>query len=241
MKYFILTFSLLILSCGKDSVCPGSVGNITKFERSMAPFSKISILGDVEVVLTQGNPDAMVLECGENLADHIITEIVEDELIVNNRLKCNWLRDLDTPIILHITKGDIREIYHAGQRNISTSNTFNLQELYFTVEYSNSRIELDLNCNRLHLVQNASNARIQVDGFCDDFYAYNDGNGSILAKDFFCEEGFITNHGTGRIETSVQGILKAHVYDRGNIYYAPSPDSLLIKVFHPGTGEVIPL
>ncbi|MEM7162489.1 MAG: head GIN domain-containing protein [Bacteroidota bacterium] len=242
MKTLQLFIALSILiSCGKESSCPGSTGEIIFEERILDEFEKISVLGDVELVLKKDSLQSVRLECGENLAQSIRTEVIDGELIVDNSLTCNWLRDLNTPIRLHISSSQLNYIYHEGQKDIRTEGSFSCNSFSILAEGSNSKINLTMNCQDLDIVQSASNCSIELKGYCSNLYSFNSGTGSILAAEMACEEAFVTNQSSGRIEVNALQILKAHIYNTGDIYYKSSPDSINFKVFHPGTGLFIPL
>jgi len=241
MKHiYFIAFCVLLMACSKESDCPVSLGKIVTEERMLPAFHSLSIHGDVEIILGQDSIQSVQLECGENLANSIHTEVIDGELVIDNELKCNWIRDLSTPILLYINTPNIDFIYTEGQKDIRTEEIFTTEFFQLTCEGSQSQIDLELNCPELNIIQSASNCRISLSGEGSHFFVYNSGNGSIDASEFFCEDGFMNNLSIAPIEVLASDFLKARIYSRGDILYFQEPDSLFFELIHPGSGQLIP-
>ena len=72
--------------------------NVTKTTRNVGSFSEIDLGGSINVYLTQGNKNEIVIEADENLHEYIKTEISGEKLIVKNKENIRDAEKLDVYI-----------------------------------------------------------------------------------------------------------------------------------------------
>ena len=241
MKNLLYLISLIFLfSCGKESLCPTNTGETSIELRSLDDFNRISIFGDVDLFLTWDSVQSVRVECGENLQNGIITEVTNEELVIDNELKCNWIRDLGSTIRVYVNLDSLNSITNTAQGNISSLNTLEMKDFLLTCEGSISIIDLTLDVKNVDIVQSASFANITLSGNAEKIAVYNDGNGAVLAKNLNANEAFVTNKSVGKIELVSNSKLNANIHNRGNIYYSGDPSEIIFELHYPGTGSLIP-
>lgn len=78
--FYLLT--LLLAGCEKlpGEDCFKSTGETVIEHRSVGPFENIVLEDNINLILTQGNEEAISVRAGENLLESIITEVNNNEL-----------------------------------------------------------------------------------------------------------------------------------------------------------------
>ena len=234
----ILIFTVLC-SCEKfnDGKCLKSVGQIIDELRTVDPFCKIYIEGDVDLELEWDSTLTVSVEAGKNLQDAIDLKVESNTLHIENKLKCNWLRDLDTPIIVKIKTPCLREIVNEGQGDIYSTNYINSS--YFKIYNISTAgdVRLALNCDTTFVHMEASNSNVYLDGFSADHYVYFSGTGSLYSKDLTTLKSFVNNYSIGNFRINALDFLRAEVHSRGSIIYDGNPQEIITVIN--GTGEII--
>ena len=79
IKNLFLQFLFFLLSC-----CKPVIGNkkIVSQERTIPIYSQIKVLGNADIVLTEGNVGQIVVETSENVLPYIATEVKGETLVV---------------------------------------------------------------------------------------------------------------------------------------------------------------
>jgi len=240
MKFWSVILIILLCACGKESLCPNNIGEIQREVRDLEDFNKILIEGDVELIFGKDSLQSVVLECGENLMHAISTEVQNETLLIDNKLKCNWIRDLNTPIRLFVNAPEITEIVQRGQRNIKTNGDFEGGFFQLICEGSVSKIDLSLKTDDSEIIQSASHCFITVKGESNKFFTYNNGTGTIDASEMLSNNSIAINKSIGPIEINANERLKGEIHNRGDVIYFGEPDSINFSIIHPGTGSFIP-
>ena len=79
IKNLFLQFLFFLLSC-----CKPVIGNkkIVSQERTIPIYSQIKVLGNADIVLTEGNVGQIVVETSENVLPYIATEVKGEVLVI---------------------------------------------------------------------------------------------------------------------------------------------------------------
>lgn len=79
IKNLFFQFFFFLLSC-----CKPVIGNkkIVSQERTTPSYSQIKVLGNADIVLTEGNVGQIVVETSENVLPYIATEVKGETLVV---------------------------------------------------------------------------------------------------------------------------------------------------------------
>ena len=236
----LLLISSMLSSCEKlsDGKCLKSVGEIVEERREIDSFCSIHIEGDVDLEIEWSSELEVMVEAGDNLQDAIELKVESHQLIIENHLKCNWLRDLDTPIIVKIKTPCLREIVNEGQGNIYSINSINSSYFKIYNISTGGDVNLSLDCDTTFIHMEASNSNVYLDGFSDDHYVYSSGTGNLYSRNLVTKKSFVNNFSIGRFEVQATEYLRAEIYSRGDIYYWGNP--LELVTFVEGTGEIIP-
>ncbi|GAB4259065.1 MAG: hypothetical protein Kow0079_16240 [Vicingaceae bacterium] len=226
---------LMLFACRKDGKCIKSTGKVVTEKRIISnAFNRVSLDHNINLFITYDTIVEITVEAGENLLNHIITEVDGNTLTIDNENKCNFLRSFKTPINVYLTCPDIRYLHYSGSGNITATNTLNYATFQIEIHDGSGSIDLDLNCDSVIFWEHTGPADFFIKGNTNYLYAYSAGNGWFYMKDLTAKDVQINNNGTGDIQTTVTNFALFELYNIGNIDYYGNPPTVIISA---DTGE----
>ena len=130
-KIIYLVYFITLLSCNDEDAnnCFQTAGNIIQVEINVANFNKVVVHKRIELIITQGNEQKVIVESGENLISDITVEVIDNELVLRNNNTCNFVRDYDLTKV-YITSPNLTIIRNASELNVSSNGTLTYPNLY---------------------------------------------------------------------------------------------------------------
>ena len=132
MKKIIYILSVfLLISCNKEDAnnCFQTAGNIKQVEITVPQFDKITVHQRIELIITQGDEQKVIIESGGNLLNDITAEVIDSELILKDYNSCNFFRDYDLTKV-YITSPNLTTIRNASEYNVSSNGVLTYPNLY---------------------------------------------------------------------------------------------------------------
>jgi hypothetical protein len=132
MKKLFYFFTILILaSCNSEKAgnCWQTAGEKIQKEFVVDNFTKIVVHDKIELIITQGPIQKLVVETGENLMPDIAVSVTDHRLIVINNNTCNFFRDYGITKV-YVTSPNLTEIRNASEQNITATNTLTYPSIY---------------------------------------------------------------------------------------------------------------
>lgn len=235
----IVVLLLFLTGCEKSGVnCLTSNGKTITQSRTIADFDSIQVNDYINLYLTQDSINKVTVESGENVINGITTEVVDRQLILSNKNKCNWLRSYNVPVNVHVSVKNLMKIYYVSSGDIFTTNTLKSSNLTVEVWGGSGTIDLDLDSYQCYFILQMGTADFNLHGFCAINTIYSGDYGFFQCKDLKTRYLFITNKGSNDCYVSCSYYLQATIGSIGNIYYTGKPDS--IDTYIQGAGKVIP-
>lgn len=179
--YLMSLVSLLFLtaSCIKKSVKPSDA--ITIESRSLSGFDKLDVSDALDVYLTMGSSEGVVIEANENLHDYIITDVVNGRLKI--RLKNNVRIKSGATIKIYVNAVSMGNVTISGASRVEVSGEIHATDFKMDISgassfqgsvYStNSEFEIS-GASRVETWGGTTDARINISGasnFSDFDYA----------------------------------------------------------------------
>lgn len=122
IKNLFLQFLFFLLSC-----CKPVIGNkkIVSQERTTPSYSQIKVLGNADIVLTEGNVGQIVVETSENVLPYIATQVKGEVLVIKlKHYGVNYVPKLR----IHIPIDEnFQKITIAGKGIVTIHKNFSLQ------------------------------------------------------------------------------------------------------------------
>ncbi len=208
---FLIIFTIIILtSCDTDNNrCLKSNGEITTVETPISYYNKIKIQSDFEVHIENSTEPSITITAGENLIPYIEYEIINYELIINDKNGCNWLRKDIKPIIT-LKSPSFEEITIEQACDLVTNDTLKFDNLSIQTWAGILACDMNFLGDSLFFRCHATTGDYSIIGNCDYAYLYNVGNGYLKASRFECEYIHISHKslGNSHINASEQIILE---------------------------------
>lgn len=221
---------LLTAGCKKanERSCWKAHGSNVQEQRDLTPFHRLDLADHIHVVITQGSPQQVVVEAGENVVPFVNTEVIDETLFLTDLNKCEWLRDYSKQITVHITVDSLTAIHNHGTADINTTNTLNPHHFTFTGIQGTGDAALTLDCDSVEVLIEAGPFNLNLRGNTDYLYAYHTGEGSIDARDLEGRIVHVNHSGIGRFTVQVTERLIAEIYSYGDVYYSGSPAEITL-------------
>ncbi|MCK9498636.1 MAG: hypothetical protein GX793_01350 [Bacteroidales bacterium] len=213
-----LVLSFCFYSCDTDkNRCMKSTGEIKSEKFNLESFSKVQIKSDFDITLISGDEYSLIINCGENLIPYINREIKGNELILENKNTCEWLRKREKPK-LTITCPNLKEI-----TIYETCDLKSLDSLYFTTLSIQNwagifTTDMILSGDSLFFRSHASTGDYKLEGRCNYAYIYNVGNGYLKARKLFCNYIHAVHKSLGDSEVNPSKRLFIEEIKYGKLY-----------------------
>ncbi len=235
--------ALLFLGCNGDNVpdCFQNAGELIRDEVSLPGFEKITVFENVELILSEGPVQQVVIETGKFLRSEITAEVEGDRLVLRNTNNCNLFREYGITKVF-ITAPNINEIRSSTGWPIRSEGTLTFPELQLISESFNNpetettdgSFDLDLATQNLTLVANGI-AYFQLRGSTQRFSAnIAAGDSRIEAEEFIAQEVVINHRGSNDMLVNPQQILRGVIRGTGDVLSFNRPDSVTVEELYRG-------
>ncbi len=179
-------------------------------EREVPKFNRIEVSGSLDVRVTVGGKQQVILHVDDNLADLFVTEVKRNTLNVyteesyRNCKKC----------YIEIVVPELLEVGLSGSADVNVEGLTGEEFLFeqsgsgdFTVAGDVDEIEIDLT-----------------------------GSGDVDARDLISKNAYVEIHGSGDVKVYATEHFKGRVYGSGDIAYYGNPEDTSTRVY--GSGSI---
>ncbi len=239
---YTLTFismAISFMSCSKEDFCNclEGTGAATMEMRDIQPFTNIQMENNVDVIFTQSTNYSLSVTGGANIINGIRTEVEGNTLYIQNKNKCNWLRDFRNEFTVRVSGPDLQLLNTSGSGNFSNTDTLTMPKIRIESRDGSGTIKLVVRNDLVEAAIHTGPVDIVASGQTRSFGAYSGGTGYIRASELISEYAWSTNSGTGDILLHVEKELSATITHTGDIYFKGDPYSVSSEIT--GSGELI--
>ncbi len=243
-KYIsVLLLFLVVISCDTENAndCFQTTGTIITQEITVAPFTKIRVNRDVELILKEGTVQKVIVETGENLMNDVAVEVQNGRLMLTDNNTCNLVRDYNITKV-YVTSPNITEIISATQFKIQSEGMLNYSDLkIFSEDFTDTTV---LATGTVILTLNSQNIWISANNLTHFILS---GNANNLSVNFASGDGvfdganLITNNvsvfhrGTNDIIVNPQVKLTGELRSTGNLIAKNHPPTVTVNQFYTGS------
>ncbi len=214
----------LLFSCKK---MPFTNGNMIIETRQLSDFNAIHINDNININMIKSDSSFIEIRAGENLMPNIISEVVDDILIIKNENIGNLFRDKNNSISADIYyKSNINNIYYHSIGDLHSEDYINDDSLScfnFELNDGSGDIDIKVKCSRFNLEVYGGSSSLNVNGRCDTIDIYRKGLGIIHLENMHTKVADIMLFSGNDIYVNCSDSLYARIYDFGNIYYKGQP------------------
>ncbi|MDY0075677.1 MAG: DUF2807 domain-containing protein [Bacteroidales bacterium] len=233
----IMFFLLLSFGCSKSpGDCFTSTGKAITEQRSIANFTGILMLDNVDVELIKGNSPKVEVTAGEHIIDNIITEVIDSELQIKNLNNCNFVRSFDKPIKVKVYFQQIDSLEYRSIGNLVCQNPITTDTFRIDVYEGAGRLDFELNTAVSYLNFHYGTAELIVSGFSQVNYIYQASYGPLDARDLKTGFNYLENKSTNNCFVQAEVVLGVTISSIGNVYYWGNPQ---IDLNGSGSGQLL--
>ncbi len=229
-----LSFSGCIIDIDDDDGFPGCTegdGSFITEEFGLPAFEGVSLRNTVDVFITQGPNQEVVVEGFENIIDRLELDVDDGILEIDFR---GCVRDIGDMKIF-ITMPTIVALEITGTGDIRGENLFVVNDIELDVTGTGD-MDLALEADDID-ARITGTGDIRLEGVADELRATITGTGDLEAFQLETRFADITVTGTGDAEVFVTEQLLGRITGTGNIRYIGFPD--VIDVEDTGPGDLI--
>lgn len=205
----------MTVSTGDGSAKVTGDGKMNSESRTMSAFNAIDVEGVFNVILDQGDKEAVRVEADENIIPLVLTDVD------NNTLKVKLKDDVSIRNIgkvnVYITLKDIQQLTTKGVGSLKCRSTLHLKDLKFDCEGVGAS-SLDIVADHLG-VTSAVVGALTLTGQARDVKIDHSGVGEIAAFGLKAEDLALTTSGVGAAEVYASATLNINASGIGNVAY----------------------
>lgn len=216
MKNIFLFYSVpFSFSCRYKS---GS-GNLVKQTREVSSFSGLSVSGDFDVTLTQGNTSRVEVESDDNLMDEIKTKVNNGTLEIYFD-KVTKLRN--GTFNIYITVPELNKIDASATANIKANGIFKTGDEFIIKSSSAGEIKINADAPSIKL-QSSSAGQISISGRTRNLTVNASSGAEIRAKNLLSETADASASSGADVDVYASISLNASASSGGSIHYSGKP------------------
>jgi hypothetical protein len=214
--------SILLFSCNFDINFGTGVqgdGNVKSEERTVnQPFNAIKASQGLDVYLTQGNEESIVIEADENLHELIKTEVKDNVLHIYTKKNIGHASSKK----IMVGFKDISKITSTSGSDISSTNTITSEHLELNTS-SGSDMKLHVNTTVLEC-NSSSGSDLKLSGTTQKLMADASSGSDIKAGDLIAESSHVRATSGADITVNTSKELTADANSGGDIRYYGNPE-----------------
>jgi carbon monoxide dehydrogenase subunit G len=222
---------LIMVVMASGCVGTGS-GNVVKENRDLSGFKEISLNGDINLILKQGDVESVEVEAEDNIISDIKTQVTGNKLMISHEGASSMIRPTK-PINVYVTVKDINSIEISGSGKVEGSN-INTNNLDLSISGSGTSAIENLTANNLKASISGS-GKIELTGKTSSQNINIEGSGEYKTKNLQSEKTVITIDGSGSAEVNTSQNLEINITGSGKVSYSGNPT---IKQNINGQGDV---
>ncbi len=226
-----LIFLIIICVSCKENIFQhiNKIGKHTTIVRYAAPFHSVQINDDIEVYFIFNSNELNLIEIcgGENLLQHISTEVIDSVLVIKNNNKLKWTRNFEkSKIECNIYLNNLKHIVYNGISNIYFVDT--LKTSRFEIESWSGMGDIFLNiiADSMHITLHTGATKTTLCGASNFAHYYINGYGTIEATNCIVKDLSVHARGTNNVFVNASKTLGVTIDYIGNVYYKGSPHIL---------------
>lgn len=216
--------------------CIKRTGSIITEVRSLPAFDRILVEQDVDVFITEDVVSEVKIEAGENIVPLIETTVVNGELIIRNRNRCNWARSYKKPLRVYLKTPGLSYIHANGSGEVKSLNTITVDSFDIRIQGAGN-VDLTVNNNKV-ISRVYGIGDLYLHGNTGEHACSIGGSSFLYAADLNTNYTWIQSYTLGESYIKTSGLLIYRIDDKGDIYCYGTP-STIQQVSSEGGGQLI--
>ncbi|MCB0705394.1 MAG: DUF2807 domain-containing protein [Saprospiraceae bacterium] len=210
--------------------CVNGEGPVESFELFVPPFSGVEISGSMDVYITQGPEQLVIVEGQENIVDEIDNDVNNGVWDIDFK---GCIRDYEN-IKVYITIPDVNYLKVSGSGKIVSENVIVTEDMVLRISGS-GEIDLGLECESVDGKISGS-GEVNLEGLAEKIDFSISGSGDLNAFGMETQKVELSISGSGDAEVWVTEILDVKISGSGDVFYRGYP---VISADISGSGDLI--
>lgn len=221
MKTFTFSYMLLVTSVFFAMIATTKAqvvkddGNVIQENRIISSFDRIESNGIMNIFLTQGDAEFVVIEADKNIIPYIETNVKGNRLSIGTKEDAEINKS--TKMNVYITFRNIHKLELNGVGNSESQNQLDLKDLTI-VNSGVGNLKLNLDCEKLKLEMNSFGNAV-LTGRVNNASIDHNGVGNLKAFDLTTNIMNIQSNGVGNSEVSSDNEIYISLNGMGNVSY----------------------
>jgi hypothetical protein len=216
----ILVITLLLSSCNMDLRLGQTNGNgnvVTEKRTVSEDFTAVKGSAGLDVYLTEGSENKIVVEADENLLDIIETEINNGKLNITTRENIGRSKSKK----VHVTYKELNKIYASSGADVICNSVIKSEKITLDAS-SGSDLEVEVFAKEV-IAETSSGADIKISGKATLLLASSSSGSSIKARELLVVNCNADASSGADITVNVKEKLSTEATSGGNIKYYGNP------------------
>ena len=227
----LVFLALLMINCSKNQVVVGS-NNIITQEKQLSVYDRIEVLGNYDVIFTDGEVGKIKIKAPDNILPLIQTEVSDGLLKIGaekNRYK------VKEPIIIYVpVDSRLKQVDIKGSADIYSEKNLETKALNVDI-YGSGDVRLQVEASSLALKIDGS-GDIRVGGKTDNLSININGSGDVEVPNLKAEKAAISISGSGDVSAYVTEDVDISIAGSGDVIIKGNPKKIKQKI--KGSGRV---
>lgn len=229
MRFVFLFFVIVILaSCDSENAsdCIQTSGAITQQEIDVDRFNKIMVFNRVQLILTEGRRQRVILETGDNLRNEVFVRVEDSILKVSDRNVCNYTRDYGITKVYVTAPVDTLEVRNSSGLPVENIGKIKHRKMVLISEDPNQldvfHIDGDFNLKNLDLgfleirANGLSTFRLEGKAF-SFFIGAQDGDVRVESENFLADRVSVIHRSTNKLIVNPRLALSGIIFGLGDV------------------------
>ncbi len=211
-------------------------GNVKKETRQVSDFTSLSSQGAMDVKISYGNSNSVVIEADENLLPYIETTVENGKLFIKSKKNVNL--KTNSKMVVQVSMTKINSLQLSGSGNLDGSGAFS-SDVKTDISLSGSgNLRLGFDSFKDMEVSISGSGNIDLKGKAtNSIDAKISGSGNIDCSDITSNDVDAKLSGSGNIKVYATNSIDAKISGSGNVFYKGSAPKINSKVV--GSGKVL--
>ena len=240
-KILYISLLLITFSCSKVTDCFQSEGDIIQETvTNLAAFDRILVNRDVELIISEGINQSVIIETGDNLIEGVTAVVVNGELQLTDDNTCNYSRDYNVTKV-YVTAPNIAEIRSSTQFPIRSEGVLNYPNLIlYSEDDGNSEFNnvgdfyLDIATESFRVVNN-NHSNYFINGTTNSLtIGFFSGGGRFEGANLIAEEVNVFHRGYNDVIVNPQATITGAIRSTGDVIAKNQPPTVDVQEYYTG-------
>jgi hypothetical protein len=192
-------------------------GNVVKEERKVSDFKAVTVNNGINLLLSQGSAEKVVVEADENVIPYIKTEVSGGVLRIGIKGNINNTGRIN----VYVTAKTVNALETGSGASLKTEGKIQSGDLKISYS-SGSSVKAEIACTNLEVTASSGSSGV-ISGSATSVTADGSSGSALVASDLRAEKGDISASSGSAVVVQVTKELKANASSGGNITVTGNP------------------